>query len=318
MDEVVKIGLWLDSLEKDERKLSYFVETYNLLKSRELSKFDNWVVITKQPSRIRSVADALMNSNEPAIIFAKKNPGSVFQNKEDVIREINFIRQSLSKTSKPTHLKLIRKVKNLYNYYQQLFLTDDDLAWIDKTNDLMVYWLWLYITYIAETHAIRDFYMTQFDTLTIRDSNDAYFQMLQILDRNQILSTPLNYNYKVEFSNRIRASWSDFITGKSKYNWLDESNEEQCFWAWNYLTSRGLTAAKLVPMNHTQAYIFTLITLDIRDIAIENEERYLKERHPFTPKKLKNQKSLLKKNNLVKPFKKHGVKESLGQNALIQ
>ncbi len=67
---------------------------------------------------------------------------------------------------------------------------------------------------------------------------------------------------KEDFLNNIKNNWIQIKTPESMTNWIDQENETQLLWGWEYLINHGKAANVLPPANKKEYYISIIASLD--------------------------------------------------------
>ncbi len=68
---------------------------------------------------------------------------------------------------------------------------------------------------------------------------------------------------KEDFLDNIKNNWIKIKTPKNMTNWIEEENENQLLWAWDYLLNHGKAANVLSPVNNKEYYFSILASLDV-------------------------------------------------------
>ena len=141
-------------------------------------------------------------------------------------------------------------VNNSVTNCRNTILSDDDFNWIDKNNDVMCYWAWLYVTKypLLEPVPIQQVgpISTQAPQILANKPND-YGVPIGVSNPTNTSERIKEIKYKFDFTfppsrvmkkqylDSMKNNWSTCINLQKRYSWISSSNESQITWAWDNL-----------------------------------------------------------------------------------
>ncbi|MBB6055381.1 hypothetical protein [Tolumonas osonensis] len=80
---------------------------------------------------------------------------------------------------------------------------------------------------------------------------------------------------KLNFIHTLKTQWSNTLTKKQPFKWLQVDNEELCDWVWEYLIRAGATLGIATPINNSEKYIFCHSAFHTWSASLETKELFL-------------------------------------------
>lgn len=195
---------------------------------------------------------------------------SITQKKEIIINHINNLQD------KEVHIKNLKI--NIENHLIPL----EYLEWIEKNDNRKIIWL---------IHKIQSEFSL---TPTILINGDPFKDFIYHLD-----IIPLDVNHKIFFIQNKKIEWLNIKTPDKEIKWLDETNNNQLTWAWEYLIKFYKNINIFYPpQNNMDLYNAILISLDNMSYGVPSDKKLFLDRM----KKTWSQKKFRDSGKAKKPY----------------
>jgi len=183
------------------------VQWHNGIGEREL----NWVTSRLiNGSAIHNIQPANMISNWPIT-------------RED---KIKFIEQ--------------HNTQNLVKEFKSDTLSESEFEWINDKDERQCYWIWTNIKdKLGHIQLMNDHPLLQIPF----NAKERLKQIIFILDNHAFPANPQeisNHAFRQMELNTLRNQWSNIYRNQKLHQWLDQNNEAQLDWAWDYFTNNNI------------------------------------------------------------------------------
>ena len=145
-----------------------------------------------------------------------------------------------------------------------------DLSWIDKKDGRLLNWVMAYglfylttiqppvnIGYNGMLSAFGYPFLSLNSTIFIEQQHSF---IIEYLDSIRFCYT--DANYKQSWFNTLKDYWLKVKTPVADMKWLDQGNQEQLVWAWQYLQDKSKAASLPPPANSREYYNAILASMD--------------------------------------------------------
>jgi hypothetical protein len=181
-----------------------------------------------------------------------------FNNINECIEMIEKEVAYLAKNSGKPINQFISKIQTDFKAQQ---LRDEDLLWLDKSNDRFCNWVWCYLKSESSKYRREDrnrtsslttmkldsrlddilgrneekrFNYADLHSITFKNtSNNLHDRRKDIIE--SFLASEVNLTKQKEMIQALISKWSPIFNDKRIVNWLEKNNSLQYEWAWEYL-----------------------------------------------------------------------------------
>lgn len=138
-----------------------------------------------------------------------------------------------------------RFVENMELACARQLIHISNFEWV-KDNDRACYWLWLKVRTATEPELLADYEnIDPRSNLFVYDELNLNISPSSIEERYNCIvsffdSWRSDPSYKTLFLDNQRNQWGCILRLQRPFKWLDADNEQQCLWAWEQLSKRGI------------------------------------------------------------------------------